>query len=136
MEKRIKQIGRPVLSKGKRTKKIDVRFTDDEYSHVLEMESLLGLKKTDIIRKKVLESNLQLVFDAKSLLASLDQVGLELSRSGNNINQLARYANVLNKQRILSPILFNRYLLELEKHAVIVKSLGRYIKKILRMLAG
>ncbi|WP_443938821.1 plasmid mobilization protein [Pedobacter sp. MW01-1-1] len=135
MEKRKKQVGRPHIIKGKRSRKIDVRFSDEEFTFVQQLEKLLGLTKADIIRKKVLEVNPQLIFDARALLASLDQVGLELSRSGNNINQLARYANVLNRRRILSAVIINRYLLELEKHSSLMKSIETDIRKILRMVS-
>lgn len=136
MEKRNKPLGRPPITKGRRTRKIDVRFSEEEYAAVLTLERLLGLKRTDIIRKRVLEVDLKLIFNTNALLASIDQVGLELSRSGNNINQLARYANILISQRILSPVLVNRYLKEMEKHSVLVESFGHELKKILRIMSG
>lgn len=136
MERSRKLLGRPQKPSGKRTRKIDVRFSDDEFAKILSLEKLLGLRRADIIRKKVLDVDLKLILDARSVLASLDQIGLELSRSGNNINQLARYANILIKQRILSPVLLNRYLKELEKHLFQMKLLQRDIRKIIRMLGS
>ena len=136
MEKRKKLVGRPVMTTGKRSRKIDVRFSDDELAFVVKLEKLLGLKRSDIIRRKTLDVDLQLILDARSLLSSIDQIGLELSRSGNNINQLAKYANILIKQGVLSHILINRFLKELEKHDELLQSLAIDIRKILRMIGG
>ncbi|MGA9648564.1 MULTISPECIES: plasmid mobilization relaxosome protein MobC [Pedobacter] len=61
------------------------------------MEKASVLKKADLIRKKLLFEGQRILLDAKSLMGNLDLVGLELSRAGNNINQLARYANILNR---------------------------------------
>ena len=136
MERSRKLLGRPLKAEGKRIRKVDVRFSEAEFAKITALEKLLGLRRTDIIRKRLLETDLKLVFDARAVLSSLDQIGLELSRSGNNINQLARYANILIKQRILSPVLFDRYLKELEKHLFQMKSLQRDIRKIIRMLGS
>jgi len=89
--------GGPTLVSGKRIKKIDVRFTQDEFDLVHAMEKASVLKKADLIRKKLLFEGQRILLDAKSLMGNLDLVGLELSRAGNNINQLARYANILNR---------------------------------------
>ncbi|CAH0267058.1 MULTISPECIES: plasmid mobilization relaxosome protein MobC [unclassified Pedobacter] len=136
MEGKNKQIGRPHMKTGKRTRKITVRFSEEEFCSILSLERLLGLKRTDIIRKRVLEVNLQLVFDGRSVLASIDQIGLELSRTGNNINQLARYANILNKQHVLSPVIFSRYSKELDKHSLLLQKLNLEIKKMIRMMGS
>jgi len=136
MERNRKLLGRPLKAEGKRVRKVDVRFSEAEFAKIIALENLLRLRRTDIIRKRLLETDLKLVFDARAVLSSLDQMGLELSRSGNNINQLARYANILIKQRILSAVLFDRYLKELEKHLFQMKSLQRDIRKIIRMLGS
>jgi len=136
MEGKNKQVGRPQVKTGKRTRKISARFSEEEFSSILSLERLLGLNRTDIIRKRVLEVNRQLVFDGRSVLASIDQIGLELSRTGNNINQLARYANILNKQRVLSPVIFSRYSKELDKHLLLLKSLNMEIRRMLRLMGS
>ncbi|MGQ7856547.1 plasmid mobilization protein [Pedobacter sp. WC2501] len=136
MAEKIKQIGRPHLKSGKRNRKISVRFSEEEFSSIVSLEKLLGLKRTDIIRKRVLEVNVQLIFDGRSVLGSIDQIGLELSRTGNNINQLARYANILNKQRVLSPVIFTRYSKELDKHSILLKNLNMEIRRMLRLMGS
>ena len=52
MEARKKQIGRPNLKSGKRNRKISVRFSEEEFSSIVSLEKFLGLKRTDIIRKR------------------------------------------------------------------------------------
>jgi hypothetical protein len=41
--------GRPPLTEGKRIKKIDARFTEEEYKQIEMLELALGLKKTDLV---------------------------------------------------------------------------------------
>eukprot|EP01037_Dinobryon_pediforme_P007119 gene7119-7185_t len=90
--------GRPQLTERKRTKKIDVRFTEDEYKIILALEQELGITKTELIRQRLLQNGKSIVINAKELIARLDAIGAELGRSGNNINQLARYATILQKK--------------------------------------
>jgi len=44
-----------------------------------------------------------------SLIASLDELGAELGRSGNTINQLVKYANTLNKIGKVDEAVMNRF---------------------------
>ena len=90
--------GRPKLAEGKRTKKIDVRFTEDEYKIVEKLEITLGVTKTDLVRMRLLENAPAVIVNAKELITAVDAIGTELGRCGNNINQLAKYANILLKK--------------------------------------
>jgi len=128
--------GRPPLVSGKRIKKIDVRFTQKEFDLVLAMEKSSGLKKADLIRKKLLFEGERILLDSKAVMNSLDAVGLELSRAGNNINQLTRYANILNRDGLLSPVVVERLLLELRKYNKIKTDLERLMRKLIRLLSS
>jgi hypothetical protein len=128
--------GRPLLVSGKRTKKIDVRFTQEEFDLVVSMEKSSGLKKADLIRKKLLFEGEKMVMDSKAMMNNLDAVGLELSRAGNNINQLARYANILNRDGLLSAVVVDRLLLELRKYNKIKMDLERLMRKLIRLLCS
>ena len=128
--------GRPALVYGKRSKKIDVRFTEEEFDLIVAMEKASGLKKADLIRKKLLVEGKRIVVDSKAVMDCLDAVGLELSRAGNNINQLARYANILNKDGLLSVVVADRLLLELQKYNNIKMDLQRLMRKLIRLLAS
>jgi len=128
--------GRPPLVSGKRIKKIDVRFTEEEFDLILAMEKASGMKKADLIRKKVLSEGERMVIDSKLMMNNLDATGQELSRAGNNINQLARYANILNQDGLLSGVLVDRLLLELRKYNKIKMDLGRLMRKLIRLLGS
>jgi len=128
--------GRPPLVSGKRIKKIDIRFTEDEFDLIVAMEKASGLKKADLIRKKLLYEGERMVMDSKVMMNNLDVVGLELSRAGNNINQLSRYANILNRDGLLSAIVVDRLLLELRKYNKIKMDLERLMRKLIRLLSS
>ncbi|MDQ1142948.1 plasmid mobilization protein [Pedobacter agri] len=128
--------GRPPLVSGKRIKKIDVRFTEEEFDLILAMEKASGMKKADLIRKKVLSEGESMLIDSKLMMNNLDVIGLELSRAGNNINQLARYANILNQDGLLSGVLVDRLLLELRKYNKIKMDLERLMRKLIRLLGS
>src|ERR1700750_1931847 len=95
--------GRPPLEADRRSFKIDVRFTEAEYRQVEALEKALGLKKAELVRRRLLHDSQGLLLNASALMQGLDAISLELSRSGNNINQLARYANRLQRHGVLSP---------------------------------
>ena len=126
--------GRPLKTEGKRTKKIDARFTEDEFKVVLELEKTLGISKTDLVRTRLLQDARLTVINAKELIALLDSIGTELGRCGNNINQLAKYANVLNKYGKLSPVVMERFNLLFEDYTENQKKLEISLRKIIRAL--
>jgi hypothetical protein len=135
MAKRILK-GRPVLLEGKRSKKIDARFTEDEYKVVLALEKELSIKKSDLIRRALLSNAPKVLVNAKEMLRLLDAIGLELARSGNNLNQLARYANILKKRSMLSPVVVERFNYLFETYLSQQKDLDSSLRKVLRLLAG
>jgi|GEM_PF-5468542 Bacterial mobilisation protein (MobC). len=99
------------MKSGKRTKKVDVRL----------------LKRNTM------------VINAKAIIDHLDLIGAELGRTGNNINQLARYANTLQKRGSLSMQIMNRFEVLFHKHIEIQnllevslrKSSGRWVNEIM-----
>jgi hypothetical protein len=126
--------GRPLKTEGKRTKKIDARFTEDEFKVVLELEKTLGISRTDLVRTRLLQNARLTVINAKELIALLDSIGTEIGRCGNNINQLAKYANVLNKYGKLSPMVMERFNLLFEDYTENQKKLEISLRKIIRTL--
>lgn len=101
--------GRPKLLDGKRSKKIDTRFTEEEFGLIQELEKELGLSKTELIRERVLHKAGVTIINARELLQRLDGIGAEMGRSGNNINQLAKHANTLKLQGNLAPQIVSRF---------------------------
>jgi hypothetical protein len=127
--------GRPLKTEGKRTKKIDARFTVNEYNIILALEKTLGVRKTDLVRNRLLKDARLTIINAKELIGLLDDIGGEMGRCGNNINQLARYANILNKAGRLSPVVMERFNLLFEAYIANQKTLEAALRKIIRALA-
>ena len=122
------------MPKGKRIKKIDARFTEAEYREIEKLELALGLKKSDLVRLRLLDNPAAVVVNARELIQSLDVVGTELGRAGNNINQLARYANTLNKKGALSPAVVNHLMELLEKYNRNQRALESAMRRIIKAI--
>ena len=88
---------------GKRTRLIKAKLTDEEFAKLLEIQKTSGMNRMELIRRRVLGGGAAVAVNAVELLTALDTNGAELGRAGNNINQLARHANVLNRQGRLAP---------------------------------
>jgi hypothetical protein len=129
-----KLLGRPKLQSGKRIKIVNVRFTEEEYKTVIQLEQTLGISKTEIFRQKVLKDGLTHIVNAKELIAHLDAIGAELGRSGNNINQLARHANILQKRNALTPDVAIAFNLLMAKYLQQQKELETALRKIIRAM--
>ncbi|WDF77063.1 plasmid mobilization relaxosome protein MobC [Mucilaginibacter sp. KACC 22773] len=134
MEHRKKLMGRPQLAAGKRTKFINVRFTEDEYREVAELEKELGVSKTELIRMRVLSNAKNAVINARELIRNMDGVGAEMGRIGNNINQLAKHANTLKLKGQLSPPIIQNFNDLFEEYIRIQQSLEAALRKIIRAM--
>ncbi|MGZ3751869.1 MAG: plasmid mobilization protein [Flavisolibacter sp.] len=134
MKAKRKPGGRPKMAEGKRDKKITARFTADEYKLVEKLEKTLGVSKTDLVRLRLLDNATAVVINAKELIGSVDGIGTELGRCGNNINQLAKYANILQKKGRLDKSLIDQFNVlmtgYLEKQEQLEVSLRRIIRAI------
>ena len=124
--------GRPQLTEGKRTKKIDARFTEAEFK--LELEKQLGVRRTDLVRMRLLNNASSLVINAKDLISSIDSIAAEMGRAGNNINQLAHYANILKIKGILREQVAERFNLLFENYIGQQKELEIALRKIIRVM--
>lgn len=126
--------GRPQLESGKRSKKIDARFTEDEYKLILSLESTLGISKTELVRRRVLNEAGATVINAKELIRSLDNIFAEMGRIGNNINQLAKHANTLKLQGALSPLVIEQFDIQFLKYLQIQHQLEISLRKVIRLV--
>jgi hypothetical protein len=126
--------GRPQLKAGKRVKKIDVRFTEEEYELVLAMEKELGIGKTELVRMRILNDAERVVVNSKELIGHLDAVGAEMGRAGNNINQLARHANVLNLEGTLNASVAAKFNELMETYVKMQQALEISLRKIIRAM--
>ena len=135
MAKTYRSKGRPLKEQGKRIRKIDVRFTQDEYDIILELEKTLGVSKTDLVRTRLLQDARLTIVNTKELIGFLDSIGAEMGRCGNNINQLAKYANILRKKGVVSPVVSERFNLLFEQYIAKQEALETALRKVIR-LAG
>jgi len=126
--------GRPRLETGGRTEHVVVRFTGEEDRQLCALEKELGMNRSEIIRKRVLFEAELIVINSKSLIRELDNVGAELGRAGNNINQLARHANVLNAAGKLTPEFTAKFNTLLEEYIGIQHELQSSLRQIIRKM--
>jgi hypothetical protein len=126
--------GRPKLKEGKRTKFINVRFTEEEFKEVAGLEKQLGITKADLIRMRILSDEKKTVINSKELIHHLDKVGAELGRIGNNINQLAKHANVLRLKGTLNPVIISDFNELFEDYIKVQKLLEISFRKIIRAM--
>ncbi|MFV0377640.1 MAG: plasmid mobilization protein [Mangrovibacterium sp.] len=97
-----KKGGRPKLSiSDKRSESIRIWCTSEQKKQVKEMANSYGLTITDYVLKKSLGE--KVVFNHREYLNEIHELGTELARQGNNLNQLAKYANILLIERKLRP---------------------------------
>ncbi|RZM06852.1 MAG: plasmid mobilization relaxosome protein MobC, partial [Pedobacter sp.] len=115
---------------------LKAKLTEEEHQQVLTLARQLGITRTELIRSRLLSPHGQVVINTTELLVSLDSIGAELGRSGNNINQLARHANILNKRGILDGEVISAFNLHftgyLEQHTEIQK----IMRQLIRLMTG
>ncbi|MGF7079724.1 plasmid mobilization protein [Mucilaginibacter sp. UYCu711] len=133
--KKQKSKGRPSMTEGKRAIMVNARFTNEEYQNLLDLEKELGLSRADLIRSRVLHNAPQKIINARQMIGSLDAIGTEMGHAGNNINQLARYANILRKKGILSPIVIESFSLLMETYLGNQIALEAVLRKLMRMMS-
>jgi len=120
----------------KRTRLIKARLSETEYQQLLAMEIQLGLNRTEIIRSRLFKNTNKVLVNAKELLQSLDALGAELGRCGNNINQLAKHANILNKQALLSATVvvdFNKLFTE---YIAVQRETEKCMRQLIRLMGS
>lgn len=81
----------PTLNRGT---EIKIRCCLCEKDDIKALAKSYGLTMTDYVLKKCLDQ--RLVFNHVEYLKEIHELNLEIARQGNNINQLAKYANTLN----------------------------------------
>ncbi|WP_319589346.1 plasmid mobilization protein [uncultured Draconibacterium sp.] len=94
--------GRPKLSNSeKRIAEIHIVCNKGDKTRIKELAKSYGLTMTDYILRKCFDENVS--FNHVEFLKEIHVLGTELSRQGNNINQLAKYTNTLTIEKKLTP---------------------------------
>lgn len=117
-------------------RRFELRLSEQELKQFLELEKSLGISRSDIVRSRVLKNAANMLVNIKELMKKLDSTGAELGRSGNNINQLARHANILHKQGLLSQSIATEFNSLLGEYITIQQELEKIIRQIIRLMKG
>lgn len=134
MNKVRKKQGRPALFEEKRVHFIKTRLNDKELQRLVKLEESLGMNRSDLIRSRLLGNSDKVLVSVKELIAALDKIGAELGRSGNNINQLARHANMLNKNGGISSFDWQVFSRDFTEYLSLQKSIEQAIRSLLGLL--
>jgi Bacterial mobilisation protein (MobC). len=116
-----------------RTRRFEMRLTEAEHARLSKMERTLGMNRADIVRHRVFGRTAQ-VADARILMKQLDGLGAELGRAGNNVNQLARHANTLNRLGSLTPAALAGIDGALGNYAEVQRQIERQLRRLIRMM--
>ena len=119
---------------GKRTRLIKAKLTDEEFAKLLEIQKTSGMNRMELIRRRVLGGGTAVAVNTGELLTALDGIGAELGRAGNNINQLARHANILNRQGRLAPEVVTEFNRLFTDYIRIQRELEKNIRQLLRAM--
>ena len=134
MDKPRKKPGRPPMLTGKRIRLIKAKLTDEEFSKLLEIQKASGMNRMELIRRRVLGGGAVVAVNTVELLTALDTIGAELGRAGNNINQLARHANVLNRQGRLAPEVVSEFNRMFTDYIRTQRKLAKNFRQLLRAM--
>lgn len=113
---------------------MEVKCYPHEKSEIARLAKSYGLNASDYIIRKALGKNTG--FDHVAMLKEIHRIGTELSRAGNNINQLSKHANALSKAGMLNQgivshfkVLMEDYLKQQEQIRTIFRGLLRELKR-------
>ena len=84
---------------------------------------------------RVLHDAKQVVINSKDIIRHLDNIGAEMGRAGNNINQLAKHANSLKLQGAVSPSVAAKFNELLEAYIGMQQALETALRKIIRAMS-
>lgn len=118
-----------------RSVRYSVRFTEGENNDLLTIAGTLGISVAELLRTKGLGTK-NIAINGVNLIASLDKIGAELGRSGNNINQLAKHANTLNKEGKVDASVMNRFNVLFSDYIITKREIQVALRKIIREAKG
>ena len=94
-------------SEENKTAEIKVRCLLREKEEIIRRAKTYGLTITDFVLRKCLDR--KIVFNHIEVVQEIHQLNLELARAGSNINQLAKYANTVQKVKRLKPEIADKF---------------------------
>lgn len=97
-KKIIRKVGRPNKAEAeRRERRIFIRLSYEEFGRLLFIEKETGNNRSSLFRAMVLNNSNRAFLNAREFLKTLNVVSGEIGRIGNNINQLAKHTNTVNK---------------------------------------
>ncbi|RZJ92797.1 MAG: MobC family plasmid mobilization relaxosome protein [Chryseobacterium sp.] len=119
-----------------KTRRFELRLSEEELLQFLDLEKSIGISRADIVRIRVLKNSTKMLVNSKELMGRLDEIGTELGRAGNNINQLARHANVLNKKEMLATGTFADLTSLMSSYIDVQRELEKILRQLIRLMRG
>ena len=96
----------------KRIKSVLFRFTENEKFEIEKNAAQMGVSVAQYVRTRIFKKEAATINAVEFFKAYREQIH-ELKKIGNNINQLTRYANYIEKEGLISPQIIeemNKYL--------------------------
>lgn len=94
--------GRPKKNeKDLRKERLNLKFTEAEMKQLVEECKELGWGKPYVYFRNKLLSKGGAGYNPRELFKALNQINPQLSKAGNNINQVAKYVNYLDKNNMI-----------------------------------
>lgn len=118
----------------KKIKRFELRLSEEEALQFMKLEEELGISRTELVRSRVLKNTSTVLVNAKDLIRLLNRIGEELGRSGNNINQLARHANILAKEGVMNSSVINDFNSLFGNYIRIQQDLDKAIRQTIRLM--
>ncbi len=116
----------------KKSKRVVVRLTENEQEKLILLEKETGIKRSNLFVLRVIENREFLI--TKDVIQQLSNAGAEMGRVGNNINQLARHANIVFKTGPVSKHVIQDFEQLLERHIEIEKNIYAIFKNMYRVM--
>lgn len=127
--------GRKKLDRSERKSiKLQLHVTAEEFSMLENQHRMSGRRfLSDFLRALILDQKqMQRFTDQVELIKKLDMLGTSLGKIGNNINQLAKYANIQLKTRKMDPRTLDRYNLLMEQYLKEQRELSKAYRALAR----
>jgi len=132
--------GRPKkVAKELKNKRVNLCFTEDEFKNLQDEAIKAGYKSEQVAiyaKTKLLPKEGAILYNPKALFTSLNKLGPELKKVGNNINQIARYVNYLDKNNMIDANFIAEYNQYFKKMAEVEHEYSVAIKAYLRSFSS
>ncbi len=129
-----KKSGRPAKV-NRRERRIFIRLSHEELERLLFLENETGSNRSSLFRTMVLNNSNKVFLNARELLKMLNVISGEIGRIGNNINQLARYSNIVSKSSNVSAGVVTNFNELMMEYLLIEQDLHKAFRDIYRLMS-